>query len=293
MVEVRSIHAVDPLSSYLLLGDNAPMRPPRRFLPRACVTLLALALVLAPARRAQAGDMFEDIATAILATLVVGGVVVGTDVAFTVHDAAVTASGEHSSKGWSVAETIVMTPQALAFNAGVVAMAASGDMKKEAASAFLVIPAAWTGAMATHGMWSLASDKVNPGMLYGVSWAVGANLAFSSGAIASAFKKELPGLTFGVIEVVGTVPSLAVSASQLANPTVEPKAGWALLSVWSGALLVHGTASIVAGFKQRLKEEKEEEKQKDNQWTSRVYFAPTLLSDGVARVPGIVAGGAF
>lgn len=144
--------------------------------------------------------------------------------------------------------------------------------------------------MATHGIWSLV-PKDRPTYLYGFSWAIGANLTFTSGALGAAFGKRLGGTVFGFAEMAGTAPTIVVGISQLARETAPDKAAWIMLTSWSGALFVHGAASTVMGFARGKTSAKKEARWEDIR--PRFTLAPTMFSDGSARIPGVVAGGAF
>jgi hypothetical protein len=267
------------------------MRSHGRLLRRLLFAILAVALVLAPARPARAGAA-ADIGRAIGIALG-GGVILGADVVYTVHDASVAEKGERPSRGWSMSETFGATPQAIIANGFLVAGLASGESKGFAPVYFL-LPSIWTSALSTHGIWGVASKSVHPGTLFGASWAIGANLAFTSGALGAAFDDRLPGAPFGVVEMLGTTPTIAVGISRLVDPKGTDKGAWAALTAWSGALFVHGVASLVTGLQDKGEEEQQSEQGDDKPRDgARFYLAPTIVSDGVARVPGIVAGGFF
>ncbi len=167
-----------------------------RILP--LVTFLLLTL---PVREARA-DFIEDLLKGALVVATVGAIGIGANVTFTVHDASVALDNKRPTTGWGIAETVLTPPQALLFNGGLVYAQGSGEIEKSPGYHFLLLPATWTSQMATHGIWSLASDKVHPHDLYGVSWAIGANLAFTSGAVGAAVEKRLGGSTYGIIEMV-------------------------------------------------------------------------------------------
>jgi hypothetical protein len=162
----------------------------------------------------------------------------------------------------------------------------------------------WSGALTAHGIWGAASPQSDPALVMGVSWAVGANVAFTVGAVGAATNRRLrvPELVLGSLELAGTAPTIAVGAYELASPGRPSKPVFAGLVAWSGALFVHGVASVVVGIKDRLDEPRriEEEMKKnleehDRTHSSlrprRVVLLPTVLPGGPAPAGGIVMSG--
>ncbi len=260
--------------------------------------LVTFLLFTLPVKEARA-DFIEDILKGVAVVVTVGAIGIGANLAFTVHDASLAQDMELPTKGWAIAETVLTPPQAIIFNGALVGAHASGEIQKSPGHNFLLLPAIWTSQMATHGIWSLASNKVHPHDLYGVSWAIGVNLAFTSGAVGGAIEKRLGGSTYGIIEMVAMMPTVVVGLSKLSVRDDEQVA-WGALTAWSGVLFLHGLASTVVGFRQADAEEKEREKEerKAKQKTTfrvpfRYAFAPTVVSDGVQRVPGLMVSGSF
>ena len=256
------------------------------------LSLVTFLLLTLPVRQARA-DFIEDFLKGVLVVTAVGAIGIGGNIAFTAHDASLAIDNERATTGWSIAETVLTPPQALLFNGGMVWAQASGDIQKSPGLHLLLIPATWTSQMATHGIWSLASNKVHPDDLYGVSWAIGANLAFTSGAVGAAVEKRLGGSTYGIIEMVAMTPTIIVGLSKVSARDDEKEA-WAALTAWSGVLFLHGLASTVQGFRDADAEEKGKQKQKTTfRLPFRYAFAPTLVSDGVQGVPGLMVSGSF
>jgi hypothetical protein len=186
-------------------------------------------------------------------------------------------------------------PVALLSNVGLVWAQGSGEILETPGLNVLLVPAIWSNHLMTHGIWALASDKVHPRDLYGVSWAIGANFAFTSGAVGAAIDKRLGGSTYGIIEMVAMTPTILVGLSKLSARDDEQGA-WGALTGWSGVLFLHGLASTVVGFREADEDEKEERKGKHNSTFRppfRFAFAPTVVSDGVLRVPGLMVNGSF
>ncbi len=194
----------------------------------ACATLCA-----APDARAQEGIV-----------LVVAGIVL-TDVTYVTIDTVYAARPTRPPHEIAIVEAGVATPQAvLGYGLTTFVGARERDSWAPAVSAGITtIPS----FMLVHGVWGGATNRADAGALYGVSWATGADAALTSGAIGRAIAGHLGGTTFGELELVATVPQIAVATQQAATPSIGSTAGWIALDVWASALFVHGVASVVAG----------------------------------------------
>ena len=270
----------------------------RRLLANALVAVPAAALILTAAPEARA-DGTDGIGAAISGIILTGTTVLVTGTVFTIHDVGALAQGQPPAIGWSIAESVLVVPQALLFD-GLLGWQHANGERSGFLSALVLVPAAWTGAMSAHGIWSLASPNTDRGTVYGVSWALGANLAFTTGAVGALFdKRRTPPAAFGVLEVLGTTPTILVGAAQLLDPAGRDKGAWTALTAWSGALFVHGAASITAAFVRarngndsELDDASSGAKPREG-FAPRFHFAPTMVSDGVSRAPGIGVSGVF
>lgn len=253
--------------------------------------VVAALLVLAPRNvRADGDATLAAIAyVAIVGTVGLG--VAGGDIAFTVHDAVTSGDTKPAAVSWALGETLFTAPQAIYCN-GVLAWAhGSGTVDVSPRLNLMILPAIWSSQMATHGIWSLALDQEKPSHLYGLSWAIGANLAFTSGALGGAFGKRLGGTVFGLSEMAGTAPTIIVGLWQLTKNTSPDRAAWTALTAWSGALFLHGATSTVVGLASGKKTAELERHTIENAF--RFMLAPTLIPDGRRNVPGFVAAGVF
>ena len=158
------------------------------------------------------------------------------------------------------------------------------------AAAVVVVPLAWTSAIATHGIWGLAGPRTDNNLLMGGSYAVGANVAFTLGALGAATGGHLPGAYFGGVEMAGTAPALAVGVYELTSPGRPYKPFFAGITAWSGALFAHGLVSLAVGIKERDADEEEKKKRAMSSarapWMSRLQLAPTVLAGGRPRRRG-------
>jgi hypothetical protein len=264
----------------------------------ACAALLTAGLLTADARPARADE--GDVVAA-LAVVAVGLFIA--DVTFAVNDIVLGAKGELPSDGYAVAETIVAAPQALAFNP--ILMVLAEDIKDEPLSPLLMIPTAGVTALTTHGLWTLTDDGVDPGVLPAVSSAIGANATLTLNALAAAADGELVGRPMGIAQVILTAPSLAGGTyGAIRNP--ERRAEWIALSAWSGALFLHGVASAIwdaapdspppssPSEPPSPPEPPPDQREKPPLLVpASIQFSPGVVTDGVATVPGILAGGRF
>jgi hypothetical protein len=96
--------------------------------------------------------------------------------------------------------------------------------------------------------------------------------------------------------MVSMTPTVVVGLSKL-SARDEDQGAWVALTAWSGALFMHGLASTVMGFKKADAEETEKKKKENQEATIRnpfrFTFAPSLVSDGVQSVPGLMMNGVF
>lgn len=259
-----------------------------------CVLVLFVVamLNLLPSRSARADDS-AVLASTVYAVAVgtVGLGIVGGNLAFTIHDAVTAGDSKPAATRWTLGETLFTSPQAIYCN-GVLAWAHGSSTVDEAPRLnLMILPAIWTTQMATHGIWSLALEQEKPAHLYGFSWAIGANLTFTSGALGAAFGKRLGGTIFGLSEMAGTAPTIVVGLLQLEKDALPERLSWTVLTAWSGALFLHGATSTVVGLTSRKKPATNEPQSEKSAF--RFTLTPTLLPEGRRNVPGIVAGGVF
>jgi len=253
---------------------------------------LALVACTLPTRTAFAdaySDMKSDVGKSLENIFYLTAASLVVDVTFTIHDASLQWQDKRQSTGWAIAETVLTLPQVGVLNYGLIWAHSKGDDDDVLAmDALAVVPAIWTSQLATHGIWSLASDKVRLDDLYGVSWAIGANLTFTMGAVSGIFGKRLGGPLLGIMEMVGTTPSIAVGLYRSFGRVDADQPAWIALTAWSGALWLHGLASTI------IKTPK-----KKPSSTSPTAFGvpftavPTVVSDGYQQMPGIAVRGVF
>ncbi len=201
-------------------------------------SLVALALVAGltcyprEARANHGGD-------GILATALV--VFLLADAGFLTYDTIVAAQNDHPATGACLAEAIVATPQVLLYTALV------GDLGRGRETGIVASIATLPSFLAVHGVWGAATKKTDPGTLYGVSWAAGANLAFTLPAVSASTRGTLLDRTSGVLEMMATTPQIVVATTVATRESGSERAAWYALDGWAGVLFVHGAASTIVG----------------------------------------------
>jgi hypothetical protein len=248
------------------------------------------ALTFAPEAQANSGLSGLDTVVAIIGGCIVLGV---GDLVLTGSDLYYLSNDRHPAAGWSISKVVFGVPQALFFNGILASGAASGD--SSGTLIFGTLAGAYTTSLATNGIWLLASDR-DPLSLYGLSWAIGANTAFTSAAVGTIIGKKWPGRAFGLFEMVAMTPTLTVGAVRLADPTSE-RIAWGVLMGWSGVLFTHGLVSAIHGDSTKNEQNTQDNSEETNEaragFPSRFYFGPTMVTDGIQRLPGFSVGGVF
>jgi hypothetical protein len=221
---------------------------------RVALSLGALAAVAAaalPGREARADDSVPLIITAV--TLV--SATFGWDVAFTAYDASHAVDRVEPDFGWMVAQTAVVSPQTILGGVPMVLSQLDDHGQEALLYGIPFLPASiWANAMATFSVWSMANPSVEVDARFGVSWMIGANLTFSTGAVASAFSDcrctkpwfAVPTVLAGTGETIGSI-------YQAVNDEPHRNA-WIGMAAWSGVLTLHGAGSLISWYVQKGKE---------------------------------------
>lgn len=261
-----------------------------RHRPAAAVALLLLAGIATP-RRAAASDWMPEFGADDY--LLLGGVAVlscgilATDIAFTVHDAHVASAGVPLERGWAIAETAVGGLQTI----GAVAVYATTAPQTSAYSEYGLglLPATWVAGLGVHGVWGLGAPGTRPSLLIGGPYAVAADTLLSTWAIRGAIGGRLAGLSHAIVELALTAPQIPLAAygAATAGSTGE-RDGLIALAGWSGALFLHGAASLIwRAAKPPVVEAQPA--------SARYHFGPTMLQSQAtgARTLGLQMGGVF
>ena len=268
----------------------------RRQAISAALSLGILAGLERPARADTDGGTVAAVA------VVVGFVIA--DITFGVYDIGSAANGSLPAKPWAIAEAVVTTPEAVVAGGLLGVFSNERAWETDPRTLLLVFPASVFGSLSAHGIWGAATDRIPPAVLFGASPLIGTNVALTSFAIGRAAFGHLGGRPFGVLETVLTAPQVALGGVQASRDAAN-RPGWIALSAWSGALLVHGIASIIAGPHETPPPEppppppprptppEEEKPPLKVPYPYTIRFGPMLVTDGVARAPGMGVVGAF
>lgn len=256
-------------------------------LERTLSSSLLLAALISWAPRAEASDE-EDFGIA--AGIVT---VAAVDLSFSIRAAVLAESGGDAQFEFSLAQSIVSVPQAIAFNGAIIAFL----QEDEGAEAFaaLHVPATMTTALAVHGLWSLASPDEDQTFMFLASTAIGVNTMWTSFVLGTAVTDEdnfgdeaaIP----GIYEVITTAPGVAIGIHQ-ALETDRFTVGWVAIAGWSGLLTLHG-ALFSTGL---LNPEENYDAYTARSPLSSVGLTPTSFGppvEGAPHTPGLVASGAF
>lgn len=253
-------------------------RAARSIAAGACALSLASVAFLSPG--SARADSSGEIAAATL--LVAGGIA---DCVFLGYDAAVAGNEELPSTKWATAELIVTLPQTGILNG--IAAAFTVD-RHEPEVTLAVLPfVAITGALTSHGALRLITAEFDPKTLFFLSPAIGLNLTMTSAALTAMFhKRRLFVPAVGVAEVVVALPPLigGIYALGLEDST---KLGWGLLTGWSGALVAHGVASIVADRGRHYNESLDVPREDGPRWAG---LRPALKQLGLGPVAAPLSG---
>ena len=206
---------------------------------RAFAGLVGIGLVTAaaPARA-------NDAVTTFIVT--VAAVVVIPDIVFATYGIVVAGKGKLPSSGWSIAESIWTVPQTITGN---LFYASVGKKQEHDAPLQMIIllPTIGTTILSTHGIWSSATTNVRPGVLAWSSAAVGADIALTTGILASTADGKLSGRPVGITTMLFTAPQVAATSYLAATTPASGRGGWIALSAWSGTLFLHGLVSAIHG----------------------------------------------
>ncbi len=203
--------------------------------------VVAAALGLAFPEDARADD---DTVLHVFEGIGVAGAIVG-DVVFTSYDIATASKGQQPEKGWMVGQTALAGPQTVVSYIVIAVDAENPDFE---ARAPLAIPLAIAGSsLATHSIWSVATDRFPPGPRLGASWLIGLDLTFTTLSLSETFSGKLMPKGLGIVEALVMAPEAVLGAVEAVRDP-SARGGWIGIAGWSGVLATHGVISLLAGI---------------------------------------------
>ncbi|MFT3767572.1 MAG: hypothetical protein QM820_19125 [Minicystis sp.] len=203
-------------------------------------TAVALAIGAGLWASSPATARASDTEVAVAVVMVAGA---AADLGFTGYDLYVAGKRRLPARGAAIAEIAVTAPQAILYTAAGSVLLAE-QHHDDPSTVLALLPLMWIDALAVHGIWATATDRVRPDLLPALSLMIGANTALSSLALTHALKGRLLRRPFGIAAMVLTAPQLAVSIPA-AIKSDRDRAGWIGAASWSGALFVHGLVSTI------------------------------------------------
>lgn len=199
------------------------------------------------------------------------------DASFAVTDL-VAAANDSRSNVWVIPQAVVTTPQSALLSYGQVIdpFDAGGTLA--------------TGVvdhLAAFSIYGLASPRVSTSALYGISWGIGLDTAFTSSAIGRAIEGEFAPRSIAIMQLVASAPQIVVGAYALRSPRDFPRQREAVIALgaWSSALFVHGALSL-ALYKPKPEPDPNKKQQS-------FHLVPSFVSADLALAPGLVAVGRF
>jgi len=287
----------------------------RRTLVALLVASGASLTAATPARADDIGD------TLIKGTLFLCAIV---DVPFTIYDIVIDAKRQVPSTGWAAAQIAAMVPQVLITQTFLAITDIQGK-EDEPAAALALVPAFGSTTLLTWASWGVNNPRVPPGLLAGGSPLVAADLTFSGLAIAHGVSGQFSSRPIGVAQMAITLPQIIAGATVLRrnDPAMLPtvRNTWITLTTWSSVLFAHGVAStILGGHRPKSTSDTTTSTTTDTQpepepegepaprprlgpqgdpkkppllVPAMIQVAPTMVTDGVARAPGLAVVGVF
>lgn len=215
---------------------------------RRLVSVASLAAALAVASPASADD---DVAPIILG-VVVGGGVLGGDIALTALMADAAVSGNEQSTALMIFQTAFIAPQAVLAHVpliiGVTEYDGGNDEDDLIVGVSGMVGGVWANTLLTYSSWSLGDSNETPRSRLGVSLLVAANLTLTAGALASftrdGSKTPVAPMWLAAPEIVmgttGTAFGIFKAVDDASNMP-----GWIAMSTWSAAIFAHGMVSAI------------------------------------------------
>jgi hypothetical protein len=152
---------------------------------------------------------------------------------------------ELPNEAWAGAEAAIGGLLAIPLN--VLVVVAENESRDDVVLRAVLEPAAmWSTMLAAHGIWAAGNDDAEPTEVLGASAMLGVNIPLTVAALSQAVPGRLSAPATAVVQLATTAPAVALGSYGAATSPGD-SAGWIGLTAWSGALLLHGTASLIWG----------------------------------------------
>lgn len=211
----------------------------------ASVTSLGEGRARATSREEVTGGSWLDFGASGWLAILGGAAVGGLDAGLATH-----AASTHGpqSKGWAITEASVNVPLSGLATYALVRWGGERDVDRSWSMAFsypmisalLGLPA----GLATHGIWTAANGELSSGRTFSVSYAIGVDSMLTAHTLGRTLSGRLLPAPLGLGEALTATP-IAIVASVYAARDPAHRTEWGLLAGWSGALVLHGLASVI------------------------------------------------
>jgi len=224
----------------------------------------------------------------------VGGLV---NASFTIYDGVLVGEDAHPELAIALLEISTAAPQVALFSLGGSAMIPEEALSDTDGPVMLALAglASWSNAMLTHGIWAVSDEHVRPGELFAASTFVGINAALTLPTMVRAADGRMAPPVVALGQMIAATPG-AVAGVHQARVGDGPSGGWIALGAWSGALVLHGAASLIVNANQTLDDITTDKPATASGTPRDLMLAPTLVPtpfDPSKRSPALALTGRF
>ncbi|MFO0613892.1 MAG: hypothetical protein U0414_14975 [Polyangiaceae bacterium] len=256
------------------------------------VAVLALALSTREAV-AEPSDGF------ITASAIVGTAFGLADIGFFAYDIVQANDETEPTEGAMIAQSLVTGPQA----AVGVLMMTFGQVDEDGGPAITLAalaPATLANGLLTFGAWSLEGSRLSVGTRLGISMMIGADAALTTGALTASIIRPHYATPYLAVPEIILGSAQAIPSFVMAARDPSHFGSWMALGIWTSALTVHGTLSLVANVAGIERERSYSSNQPAAARGARATWtaAPALIRppwrmDGGGHSPGVLFAGQF
>jgi hypothetical protein len=187
-----------------------------------------------------------DSSALVFLAVTAGTMFVAADIGFGIYDSVKVAHGLLPARGVSIAEATVAAPQVVALGAGIAVLGAHEERENSPPMGLMILLPGVVNTLFMHGVWGAQTTIARPGVLYGVSAAVGFDTVLLTADLGRASERHFSTRGMGITQMLLTAPQIAASAYGIVRDSGNAR-GWAALAGGSGALFAHGLVSTIVG----------------------------------------------